>query len=363
MEFSRKHLKWGMVGFVVLFLLTFLFHIGKTLMIQHFLKNYQEPPVNVSATKAMAETWHPFLLAAGTLKASSGVDVNSQVPGQITKIYFESGTHVKAGDILLQLDDSIDQQTLLRDKAALLFNKVDFQRKALLIKEHALAQSAVDAAKAAFLQSEAAVQSDEVLIAQKQIKAPFSGKIGIRQVNVGQYISSNTGIVSLQALDPLYVDFSLPEQDLPALQVNQSVEIRVDAYPNQVFIGKISAINSTVDVNTRSIAVRATIPNANERLYPGLFANASVILPVVNNVITVPQSAVTYSMYGDSVYVIETKDKKQIAVQKYVTVGDRRDNVVAIQKGIVQGEEVITSGQLKLHPGSVVVVNNTVQLS
>ena len=159
------------------------------------------------------------------------------------------------------------------------------------------------------------------------------------------------------------VDFSLPEQDLPKISDNQPVSIRVDAYPNQTFDGKIAAINSAVDVNTRSVAVRATIPNPKEALFPGLFANVDVILPVVNNVITVPQTAVTYSMYGDSVYIVQNKGKEKIAVQKYVVVGDRRDNVAAITKGVAAGDEVITSGQLKLHPNATVVINNAVNLN
>ncbi|MDP1573936.1 MAG: efflux RND transporter periplasmic adaptor subunit [Coxiellaceae bacterium] len=327
------------------------------------MKNYKEPDVTVSAEKATSQTWHPFLTAAGSLKASNGVDVNAQVSGQITAIEFKSGQHVKQGDLLVQLDDSVDQQTLLRDQAALLFNKVDYERKQSLLKQRAVAQSAVDAAKAAYLQADAAVQSDQVLIAQKKIKAPFTGKIGIRQVNVGQYITSSTAIVTLQALDPLLVDFSLPEQDFPKISKDQDITIRVDAYPTQTFAGKIVAVNSAVDVNTRSIAVRATIPNPKEVLFPGLFANVAVILPVVNNVITVPQTAVTYSMYGDSVYVVENKGKEKIAVQKYVLVGDRRDNVAEITKGIVAGDEVITSGQLKLHPNATVVINNAVNLN
>lgn len=363
MDLRHRRLKWIVIGFLVLFLGTFIFYGVKTVMIRAFMKNFKEPPVTVSAEKAVLKTWHPLLTAAGTLKASNGVDVNSQVSGQITAIYFESGVHVKQGDVLLQLDDSVDQQALLRDQAALRYNQVDYNRKTALLKQKAVAQSAVDSAKAAYLQSEAAVESDKVLIAQKKIKAPFAGKIGIRQVNVGQYITSSTAIVSLQALDPLFVDFSLPEQNLPLLQVNQIVMVHVDAYPNEAFQGKITAINSAVDVNTRTIAVRADVPNATEKLFPGLFANVDVVLPTENNVLTVPQSAVTYSMYGDSVYVIETKGKEKTAVQKYVLVGDRRDNVVAITKGIQAGDEVITSGQLKLHPGSTVVENNTVNLN
>lgn len=368
MEKSIKRLTWVLGAFVFLLIASFIFYGVKLFIVHLFMKNYQVPPVAVSTVKAELKTWHPYLTAAGSLKASNGVDINSQVSGQIVSIHFQSGTHVQQGDLLIQLDDSMDQQTLARDEAALRFDTIDFKRKAILLKENALAPSAVDAAKATFLQAQAAVQADKVAIAQKKIRAPFAGKLGIRQVNIGQYITSTTNIVTLQAVNPLFVDFALPEQDLPLLQNNQSVSITVDAYPNQSFDGAISAINSAIDVNTRTIAVRAVIPNQKETLYPGLFAQVHVILPAVDNVITVPQSAVTYSMYGDSVYVVEQKGKTKrgkpllIAVQKYVTVGHRRGNVVAITKGIKAGDEVVTSGQLKLHPNAAVMINNSVTL-
>lgn len=365
---QRSRLKWILIAFSTIFALTFVFYAVKLVLIRHFMASFVAPPSSVSTVVAESKTWHPLLIAAGTLKSSNGVDVNSPVSGQIMATYFTSGAQVQQGDLLVQLDDKVDQQTLLHDQAKLRFDKIDYQRKKLLLKEKAVAQSALDAARASYLQTEASVASDEVMIAQKKIKAPFSGKIGLSNVNVGQYITPSVSIASLQALDPLGVDFSLPEQNLPLISVNQPITISVDPYPKQVFNGTITAINSTVDVNTRTIAVRAIIPNPKETLVPGLFATVDVILPVVNNVITVPQSAVTYSMYGDSVYVVENKGKDKngkpalIAIQKFVTVGDRRDNIVAITKGITAGEQVITAGQLKLQPGAAVVVNNVVTL-
>lgn len=361
-------IKWVVGFFLFIFIATFIFYGIKIFMMRWYMSHYVEPPVYVSATKATLTTWNPELTAVGSLKASNGVDVNAEVSGQILSIDFQSGDHVKQGDLLVQLNDAVDQQTLQRDEAKLRFDQVDYERKELLLKENAVARSAVDAAKAAFLQSQAAVASDKVMIEQKKIRAPFSGKIGIRQVNVGQYITTGTAIVTLQALHPLFVDFSLPEQDLPNLYNGQAITVKVDAYPNQIFTGKITAINSAIDVNTRSIAVRATIPNEKEMLYPGLFADVSVMLPQQHNLIIVPQSAVTYSLYGDSIYVIESKTNNTkekpvlIAVQKYVKVGERRGNDVAISEGIKVGDEVVTSGQIKLHPHSVVVVNNAVQL-
>lgn len=361
---------WIISFFIFIFAATFIFYGVKMFFIHEYFKNFKEPPVYVATTTAELKTWHPFLSAVGSLKASNGVDVNSEVSGQIVAIDFQSGEYVQQGDLLVQLNDAMDQQALLRDQAKLNLDRVDYERNELLLKQNAVSRSAVDAAKAAYLQSQAAVESDNVMITQKKIRAPFAGKIGIRQVNVGQYITSGTSIVSLQALHPLFVDFSLPEQNLPLLHNNQTITLKVDAYPNREFMGKITAINSKIDVDTRSIAVRATVPNENETLYPGLFADVKVILPQTENVITVPQSAVTYSLYGDSIYVIETrgKDKKGkpifIAAQKYVKVGERRDNVVAILSGIKAGDWVVTSGQIKLvQPDSPVLINNAVSLN
>src|SRR3990167_353610 len=364
----QNRVKWIIGFFIFIFAATFIFYGVKTAVIHWYLTHYEEPPIYVSTEKAELTTWSPYLSAVGSLKASNGVEVNSEVSGQILSIDFQSGQHVKQGDLLVQLNDQVDQKTLEKDQAKLRFDKIDYERKQILLKDNAVARTAVDAAKAAYLQSEAAVASDNVMIAQKKIRAPFSGKIGIRQVNVGQYITTGTSIVTLQALNPLYVDFSLPEQDLPLLHVDQTISLKVDAYPAQAFHGKISAINSTIDVNTRSIAVRAVIPNDNELLFPGLFADVQVILPVKRNVLTVLQNAVTYSLYGDSIYIVENqgKDKKGelklIAVQKFVKTGERRDNHVAIVEGIKAGDEVVTTGQIKLHPNARVLINNSVQL-
>jgi membrane fusion protein (multidrug efflux system) len=364
----KKQITWIIGIFIAIFVATFIFYGVKMFMVSWYMSHYQEPPITVSTIRAELKTWNPFLSTVGSLKASNGVDVNSEVSGQILAIDFQSGEHVKQGDLLIQLNDSVDQQTLLRDEAKLRFDKIDFDRKELLLKENAVARTSVDAARAAYLQSSAAVQSDKVIIAQKKIRAPFSGKIGIRQVNVGQYITTGTGIVTLQALDPMYVDFSLPEQDLPNLKNGQDIHLKVDAFSNKIFQGKIIAINPLIDVNTRSVAVRAIIPNQDETLYPGLFAEVQVILPELKNVITVPQSAVTYSLYGDSIYVLAAKGKDKkgqpefIAEQKYVKVGERRDNDIAVVSGINSGDTVVTSGQIKLHSGAKVLINNTVTL-
>lgn len=365
----KKRVYW-IVGFF-LFLLagTFIFYGVKMAMVRWYMAHYQAPPITISTTKVRTQTWHPFLSAVGSLKASKGVEVSSEVSGQILSIPFRSGVHVDKGDLLVQVDDQVDQQNLQRDLAALRVNKLDFERKQKLWKEKAVARSAVDQAQAAYLQSQAAVTSDKVMLAKKKIRAPFAGKVGIRQVDIGQYLTPGATIVTLQALKPLFVDFSLPEQDLPKLYKGQAVTMTVDAFPGKIFTGKIIALNSKIDVGTRSLDVRAMIPNEDERLYPGLFANIKVILPEQQSVLTVPQTAIAYSLYGDSVYVVRPKGKDKkgkpilIADQRYVTVSDRRGSEAAIAQGVKDGETVITSGQIKLQPNARVMVNNSIKLN
>ncbi len=365
----HKRIYWFVGFFIFVLVATFVFYGVKRYMVSWYMSHYQEPPVYVSTTKVVQKVWHPYLSAVGSLKAFKGVDVNAEVSGQVLSIHFQSGDRVKKGDLLVQLDDQVDKQSLERDKAKLRLDKLDYGRKQKLLAQNAVSRSAVDAARAAYLQSHAAVASDQVMLSKKQIRAPFDGKIGIRQVDVGQYLTPGTGVVSLQALNPMFADFSLPEQFLSKLYKGQIIRITVDAYPGKQFYGKIMALNAKIDVGTRSIDVRALVPNENEQLYPGLFADVKVILPEKANVITLPQTAVTYSLYGDSVYVVEKKGKDKqgkplsVAVQKYIKVGERRENVIAVTSGLKVGETVITSGQLKLHPNSRVTVNNAIKLN
>lgn len=374
----HKRIYWVVGLSIAVLVATFGFYGFKSYKIHWYITHYQPPAISVSTDKVKAKTWKPFLSAVGSLKASRGVEVNAQVNGQVMSIHFHSGQNVKKGDLLLQQDNLIDQQALQRDQAQLHLNKLDYERKQKLLTNNAVARSIVDASRAAYFKSVAAVASDEVMLNKKQIRAPFSGKLGIRQVDVGEFLTAGKGIVTLQALHPMFVDFSLPEKYLAELHRGQVVDVSVDAYPDEVFKGTIAALNSKIDVGTRSIDVRALVPNEKERLYPGLFANVRVILPKQQNVLTIPQTAVTYSLYGDSVYVVQRQDQDKkssskheakksskhtlIAVQKFVKVGERRGTVVAIKSGLKAGEEVITSGQLKLHPNARVEINNTVQL-
>jgi membrane fusion protein (multidrug efflux system) len=343
---------------------TFLYDAVRVIMIKQYFAHYQVPAVSVSIAKVEAQTWHPSFSAVGTLKAANGVEINAQVNGQITAIYFESGQRVEKGAPLIQLDDAIDRQTLANNLAQLQADKLDYDRKLQLSKSNGVAQSEVDVAKARWLESQAAVETAKLNIAYKQIVAPFSGKIGIRQINIGQFIMAGKDLVSLQALNPLYVDFSLPEQDLASLQLGLPVEVKVDTYPKALFTGKISALNSQVDESTRTLLVRAIIMNEKEHLYPGLYAQVRVKLPQKNQVLTIPQTAVNYSLYGNTVFVVEQKGKDKkgkpifVATERFVKLGSRQGDDIAVLEGLNLGETIVIAGQVKLQPGAQITWNS-----
>jgi len=353
---------------VIIFGGTFAWYRVRVSFTKSYIAHFKAPAVAVSTQVAAKKTWNPMLKAVGTLTAINSINVSSEVNGQVIQLYFKSGQLVKKGDPLIQLEAAVYQQTLYNHIAQLNLDQITYERQVTLYKTRSTSKSAVDAAQAKMLKSRAQVKTAQVMLARKKIKAPFDGRLGIRQVNIGQYVTPGVALVPLQSLNPLLVDFALPEQDLRLLSNGQKIKIKTDAYVGELFKGKITAINSKVNVITRSISVRATIPNNDGRLYPGLFADVSVILPQKQNVITIPQTAITYSLHGDSVFVVtKSKDKKGktilIATQKFVTVGDRRGIVIAIKKGVKAGDVVVTSGQLKLHSGAHIIVNNTVKLN
>ena len=380
-EFPKKRLRLPMtlmiIGLVILFGGVFGWDIVKAYFTSKYFANFQPPPMVISATYAKSETWHPYLSTIGDVVAINGVNVTPQLAGQIDKIYFESGQTVQVGQSLVKLNTDLDEQDLKNYQAQLHLANLNFQRQSKLYKTKSVAESALDEAKTTLQQDQALVQKTQVTIEQKTIRAPFAGKIGIRQINLGQYVSPGDTIVSLQSLDPLYVNFTLPEQDYPLLYLGQPVTLTVDAYAKENFQGKITAINSEISNDTRNILIQAIIPNPNLKLVPGMFASVDVILPQQTNVITIPQTAISYSLYGDSVFVLtpqtiptaqntkQASNTKTIykATRVYVTIGEERDNVVAITKGLNADQLVATSGQLKLNDGTSVIINNSVDIT
>ena len=326
------------------------------------------PPVTVAAINATETTWQRQLHAPGNLTAAQGVTVSNELAGSVAKIDFESGQHVQQGDLLVQLDVSTDEAQLRGFEAQADLGKISLQRARELHATNANPQSDLDSAEAQYKQAVANVDNQRAVIAKKTIRAPFTGRVGIRQINLGQYLASGSEIVTLQAFDPIYVNFYLPEQDITDLRTGQAIRIAVEAYPGTTFTGEISAVNAKVDDATHNVQVQATLRNADERLVPGMFATADVVLPRQDKFVTVPETAIVYNPYGNAVYVIEKPAgtggaDPLIARQRFVQLGETRGDQVAVVKGVQVGDEIVTAGQLKLRNGSPVRIDNTVQLS
>jgi membrane fusion protein, multidrug efflux system len=346
----------------------FGFDMFRTIMIRRAFAKFAPPPAVVTASKAESAEWNKRIPAVGTLQAVNGVDVSAQVSGIVKAIQFKSGQVVNAGTVLVQIDDDIDKANLANYQAQLSLAQISFTRQQKLVKQNAASQSDLDNARAKLQEAQANVDATLATIDQKTIRAPFDGRVGIRQVNLGQYISPGMKLVSLQAVTPLRLLFSLPEQNLPQLKPGVKVELKTAAYPGKRFAGEVTAIDATSDPQTHNIQVQAKIPNQSEKLYPGLFASLHVLLPEQQQIVTVPETAVAYSLYGNMVYVIKDKGKDKSgktilrAYREFVTVGDTRNGKVAILKGLKSGDQVVTSGQLKLQNGTHVQINNKNQL-
>jgi membrane fusion protein (multidrug efflux system) len=322
-----------------------------------------KPPATVvSSLKAPEETWQRRFHAVGSFAAVEGVTVTNELDGIVSAIPFEAGAAVNKGDLLVQLDISTEQAQLASAQAASDLSQISLKRAQELRAQNTNSQSEYDTAEAQARQTVSSLDIIRAAIGKKTIRAPFSGRLGIRQISLGQFLKAGTSIVSLEALDPLYVNFSLPQQNLVDLKVGQAVQVTVDAYPDTVFEGKINAINSKVDDTNRNVQVQASIANADERIKPGMFAGVDVILPREDRFVTLPQTAITYNPYGNSVYVVEHKDGEAdlIVRQQFVELGDRRGDQVAVLKGVKPGDEVVTAGQLKLRNGVPVQINNAV---
>jgi len=326
------------------------------------------PPVTVAAVTAAESTWQRQFHAVGTLDAVQGVTVSNELAGSVVRIAFASGQHVKQGDLLVQLDVSTDEAQLRGLEAQATLGRITLERARALRAANSNAPADLDSADAQYQQSLAAVDNQRAVIAKRTIRAPFDGVLGIRQVDLGQYLAAGAGIVTLQAVDPIYANFSLPEQDVTLLKVGQAVRLSVEAFPGVTFAGVINALNAKVDETTHNLQVQATVHNADERLVPGMFVRADVVLPREDHYVTLPATAIVYNPYGDAVYVIEPGPGADppgggalIARQRFVQLGETRGDQVAVVKGVRAGEQIVTAGQLKLRNGSPVQVNNAIQ--
>ena len=363
-----RQMKTVLIASILLFGAILGFVQYKQYMIDQYMANYTPPPISVSAEPAKAETWDNTIKSVGTIKAVNGVDITSEVGGLIKEMYFASGQDTKKGQVLVQLDDSVEQANLRSFDAQLQLAKINYNRDKKLLASRAISKTDFDTVEAKLKDVRAQVERTKALIAQKRILAPFSGHLGIRQLNVGDYVNTGDHLVTLQALESLHVDFYVPEQYFPQLYTGQLIRFTVQAFGDRVFAAKVTAINAKVDQNTRNILVQASFDNKGKELLPGMFANISVILAAQQSVVTVPQTAIDYSLYGDSVFMVKQQGKDesgemiQIVERRYVKVGDRRDQRAAIAQGLVEGEVVVTAGQLKLNNGARVVIDNSVTL-
>jgi membrane fusion protein (multidrug efflux system) len=322
------------------------------------------PPTTVTATPAVEQNWENSLTATGSLAAVQGVTVAAEMAGKIEKIAFEPGASVKAGDLLVQLDTSTEVAQLRAAEATAALGKANLQRAHNLRESNTNSPAELDAADAQAKQAAAQADTIRAVIAKKTIRAPFAGRLGLRLVNLGQILREGDAITTLQTLNPIYVNFSLPQQRLAQLTVGTAVRVVTDAAPGQTFEGKITAINPEIDTATRNVRVQATIPNGEEKLRGGMFANVDVVLTSQTKALAIPVTAILYAPYGDSVFVIEEKkDEKtgkvaQVLRQQFVRVEGVRGDFVNIVDGLKPGEKVVTSGVFKLRPGMPVVVDN-----
>ena len=327
---------------------------------------FKSPPIAVTTTVASQSEWQPTLDTIGTVTAINGVTVSTDLAGIVDKIAFTSGTVVKAGDLLVHLNTDQEQAQLEQAQAQLSLAQLTLNRDRDLLAKRTISQQDYDTAEATYRQNQATVDQYRALIARKTLRAPFDGVIGIRQVNLGQYLNTGDAVVSLQSFDPIYVNFTLPQQDLSKLAVGQQVDVRLDAYGDAVFPGQINAVNSMVDQATRNVQVQATLQNGEQKLRPGMFAKVSVILPQREQVIALPVSSVHYAPYGDSVFIVgddKDEDGKPIksVKEQFVKLGTARGDLVAVVSGVKPGDEVVTSGVFRLRSGAAIIINNKVQ--
>jgi membrane fusion protein (multidrug efflux system) len=327
---------------------------------------YQPPPEAVTSVVAQAEVWPATTGVIGTMEAVHGVMVSSDLPGTVTKINFDSGKAVHEGDILVELDTREERAQLASLEAQRDLAKVNYARNEQLVKEGVISRLEYDQATAQQKQTEANVGQIRATIERKTIRAPFSGTLGIRKVNLGQYLSAGNAVVQLQALNPIYVNFGLPQQALGQVRVGRSLRVTSEDLPGKAFTGKVTALDSVIDQTTRNVQVQATLANPEGKLQPGMFVQVEVVLGASRTVVPLPASAVSYAPYGDSVFVItDLKDPKGHTYrgvrQQFVKLEGSRGDQVAVVSGLNPGDEVVTSGVFKLRNGAAVQVNNKVQ--
>ncbi len=328
-------------------------------------KQFVPPPETVTAFEVHPDSWESLLTSVGSLEAVQGVMVTAELKGKVEDIGFKPGAMVRAGDLLVQQDISSETAQLRASEASAALAKITLERIRKLLTEKTVSQSQYDNADAQYKQAEAQLDTIRSAISKKTIRAPFAGRLGIRLINLGQILNEGDAIVSLQSLDPIFVNFSLPQQQLAQIQPGLTVRVTTDVLPGRVIEGKITAINPAVDAATRNIRVQATAANPQERLRPGMFVNVAVVLPTKEKVLPIPATAVLYAPYSDSVFVVEEKKSEKnsrpgkIVRQQFLRLGEKRGDFIAVSSGLKEGETIVSTGVFKLRNGQAVVVDNT----
>lgn len=319
------------------------------------------PPSIVASSPVETQEWEQTLSSVGDLEAVQGVVVAADLPGRVVKLEFKAGAYVKAGDPLIRQDISSEQAQLRAAEASVALAKSNLERSSELLRKQVVSKSDFDAADANYKSAVAQADNIRTTITKKTITAPFDGRLGIRMVNLGQDLAAGTPIVTLQTMDPIFVNFYLPQQDLPKIKLDTEVRITTDAVPGQSFVGSITAVNPEVDTATRSVRVQATLENNNNHLLPGMFTKVKVVMPEKRTVLAVPQTAIAYATYGDSVFVVSEEDGAKIAKQQFVRLGRTMGDYVEIEKGINAEDEVVSAGIFKLRNNAPIEINNDVK--
>ncbi|MFM0207816.1 efflux RND transporter periplasmic adaptor subunit [Paraburkholderia sediminicola] len=344
------------------------FNLFRAHMFAKFMAGNAAPPATVSAVVAGYQSWQPQLTAVGSLRAVRGVDVTTEVAGLVREIAFRSGQEVKANQILVRLNDDTDVALLHSLEAAAELAQTVYKRDQAQYDIKAIAKAQLDADAADLKGKTAQVAGQAALVEKKTIRAPFAGRVGITTVNPGQYLNPGDAIVTLQAIDPIYADFTLPQQQLGQLAIDQSVVVDTNAYSGKTFVGKIQSISPKVDSATRNVQVEASVDNHERKLLPGMYANVKIDAGTEQRYLTLPQTAITYNPYGATVFLVKPGTQRDaqgrtlpVAQQVFITPGPTRGDQVAILKGVDAGTQVVTSGQLKLKNGTALVIDNRVQ--
>lgn len=361
-----KRMKVMMVCSVIVFGGVGAYLVFGNFMMKRALSGMHGMPVAVTAMQVKTDPWQSKLVAVGTLKAYDGVDVTTEVVGLVDATPFKAGARVNKGDLLVQLNADVEVSYLHSLQAQAELSRVTYERDKKQLKVQAVSQAQVDIDEADLKSKLALVAQQEAVVAKKKILAPIKGRLGISLINVGQFLNPGDKIVTLQLLDPILVNYFLPQQELSRIKVGQEIVLSTDTYPGVKFKGSITTINPKVDPATRNVEIEATLVNSDEKLLPGMFGQVEITIGAPQEFLTLPQAAITYNPYGDLVYILKEKEKDKegnmiyVANQRFVVLGETRGDQVQVTKGVEKDELVVTSGQMKLKNGSLAVVNNKV---